>query len=77
LNLTILPGVGVWMLGKKDIAKFHIIGWLLSCLIVNSGGLGLTGALATILGVTGLLGMLGSWAWSNFVLFQLLQKEYQ
>ncbi|PIN80742.1 hypothetical protein COV11_03460 [Candidatus Woesearchaeota archaeon CG10_big_fil_rev_8_21_14_0_10_30_7] len=77
LNLLILPGAGVWMLGKGDLAKFHMIGWVLSALLISSGGFGLTGTLATIIGFVGIAGLFGSWVWSNYTLFVMIDQKYK
>lgn len=71
-----LPGVGVWMLGKKELAKFHIVGYFLSVLLILSAGFGLTGVIYNILVIIGALGWLLIYLWSNYTVFVMINKTY-
>ncbi len=76
LNLIVWPGTGTWLLGNSRLGALQMLAYFIGATLILSGGFGITGGLATILGFLGIGALLGGWAWGMYHLIKEFQKIY-
>ncbi len=76
LNLFIWPGTGTLVLGKSKLGLLQMLAYLISAILVLSGGFGISESIVTILGLVGVLSFLASWTWSAYTVIAELHSTY-
>jgi len=76
LNFFIWPGTGTWLLGKSRLGQLQMLAYLVSSILILSGGFGITGTFLTLLGIVGLCALISSWAWSAYTVVKEIHSLY-